>query len=580
MNQPQKLSLASITHIFETTRSNNKLYVLAAIVGVFTGYGAILFRGLIGFLQNGLLYQDFSFSLTSHLDHELGLFIIPLPVIGFCLVAYLVRTFAPEARGHGVPEVIEAMLTKGGKIRKRIVGVKALASALTISTGGSVGREGPIVQIGAALGSNIAQFFQLHTKEVKVLVACGVSAAVAATFNTPIAGIILAIELIILEFRTRSFVPLVIATVFATIVSRLHLGNEPAFPIPEYKLVHWSELSFYLFLGILCGAIGVLTIKILYATEDFFDDWKTHYLVKAALGGLMIGVGGYFIPNILGVGYESIHSALENQLSFAFLFFLVFAKILAMSITLASGGSGGVFAPSLFIGAMAGGAFGSLVNLFFPLYTAGSGAYALVGMAAVFAATSRATLTAIVILFEMTLDYPIILPLMFACVISDLTAVRLFGQKTIYTEKLRRKGLSFVNDFGANILNFTLVRQIMTKEVDAFLMHTPVKEAYKKGMNKRHMIYPVINEHKVLMGVVHFTDIEASAANEDTLQEISAIMKGAPTPAYPEESCMQAMKKFADSRDPRLLVVHPKTKELVGIVSPTDFVRLSRSDAE
>ena len=279
---------------------------------------------------------------------------------------------------------MEAMAVHGGRIRPRVVLAKVLASGLCLGTGGSAGREGPIVQIGSSAGSSLGQWLKLDTYEIRVLVACGATAGITATFNTPIAGVLFGIELILLEFRTRSFVPLVISSVFATIISRTFLGSQPTFPVPAYDFRNPTELVLYLALGFVAALIGILMIKTLYGTEDLFDRLKIHPVLKPVLGGLLLGALGLGFPQVFGVGYETIGGILNQHLGtvgwqlLGFLLVLATVKIIALSLTLGSGGSGGVFAPSLFVGAALGGTFGVLVNLAFPAITAPYPAYALV----------------------------------------------------------------------------------------------------------------------------------------------------------------------------------------------------------
>lgn len=553
---------------------------LAILTGLIAGYGAIGFRFLIGFFQNMIMHGRLDFRLASPLEHVRGPWIVIIPPLGLLFVAYLVRTFARETEGHGVPEVMEAVLTRGGKIRKRVVSIKALASSLTLGVGGSVGREGPIVQIGSAAGSTIGQLLHVRPKHLKVLVGCGAAGAIAATFNTPVAGVIFAIELIVLEWSTQSFVPLVISSVFATVISRWHLGNEPSFAVPGYSLVHPTELVFYLGLGITAGLVGALIIWALYRMEDLFRDAPLPFVVKPLLGGLALGAIGYVYPQILGVGYETVTSALNEGIAFPLMLTLILVKILAMSLTLGAGGSGGVFAPSLFVGAMLGGTFGSAVNQFFPAISAGYGSYALVGMAAVFAATSRATFTAIVILFEMTLDYSIILPLMFACVVADQVSVALVKDSTIYSLKLKRKGIPFVSDLGVNVLAVTPIREIMTANVKTVHVEATLRQSQEVISQSRHAVYPVVNSKGVFMGTVRTIDIDEAIQAKGPDVKISEVALGTVSVAYGSETVLSGLKRVGHSRDPRIIVVDRRTKVVVGIVSSTDLLRLSSRELE
>ncbi|MCH2534402.1 MAG: chloride channel protein [Bdellovibrionales bacterium] len=554
-----------------------RLNVLALLVGVTAGYAAIGLRYLIGFLQNLILLGETNFDLVSTMQHTREYWILLILPIGLMVSAFITRTFSKESVGHGVPEVIESVMTKGGKMRKRVAVVKTAASSVTIASGGSVGWEGPIVQIGSVFGSAISSFLNLRPKLVKTLVGCGAAGAIAASFNTPIAGVIFAIEIIILELKTKSFIPLVVASVAGTVVSRHYLGNEPAFTSPEYALVSNHELFFYLLLGILSGVVGVMVIKFLYACEDKFEAFPVHYLVKALFGGLVVAGIGVFYPEVLGVGYETIDSAIHQHSSFELMFYLIFLKIIAMSFTIAAGGSGGVFAPSLFIGAMLGGSFGYIVNWLYPSITAPFGAYALVGMAGMFSATSRATFTAIVILFEMTLDYSIILPLMLVCVAADQVSWLLF-RESVYSYKLTRKGLSYVTDIGVNVMSITLIKDIMTPNVEAISLGMSYKDLKDIQGNSTHAVYPVVNEKNILQGVVHQEDLKAYVKTEG--QDFKTIIKKPKAVVGPNDSVARAIEKIDKSRDPRILVVNKSTNKLLGIVSPVDLVRLSSNDSD
>ncbi len=352
---------------------------------------------------------------------------------------------AREAKGHGVPEVMLAVATFGGKIRARVAVVKSLASAVCIGSGGSAGREGPIVQIGSSLGSSLGQLLRLPESRIRLLVACGAAGGISATFNAPIAGVLFAMEVILREFTANSFAFVVFSSVTACAVSRSLLGNYPSFLIPEYRLVSVWELPLYLGLGLLAGIVSVGFIKSLYGVEDIFERWHFREYLKPVAGGLAIGVMGVFFPQVFGVGYGpqptggpgGLDLVLVGKIGLGMAALLCVLKVLATSFTIGSGGSGGVFAPSLFIGAMLGGAVGQVVHGLWPGMTAGPGAYAVVGMGAVFAGAARAPITAVIILFEMTGDYRIILPLMTAVVGASLLAQHL-SRDTIYTLKIRR----------------------------------------------------------------------------------------------------------------------------------------------
>ncbi len=435
------------------------MVTFAVIVGIGAGLGTVVFVKMITVANNAFWNNSLLLGIPAKL------YVLIIPALGGLIVGPLVHFIAPEAKGHGVPEVLTAIATKGGHIRPVVVLVKALGSAITIGSGGSVGREGPIVQIGAALGSTLGQIFKLNERRVVTLVAAGAAAGIAATFNAPIAGVMFAVEVIVGDFGIRNLSTLVVSAVTASVVSQAFLGNSPAFKVPAYSLNSPAELPLYLGLGIVAGFGAILFVKTLYFSEDLFDNWKFPAYLKPAVGGLLLGVLGYFVPQVFGTGFDTIASALTGNIGLMLLIVLIFGKILATILTLGSGASGGVFAPALFTGAVLGGAYGQLAAMIFPGIPASSGAYAMVGMAAVFAGAARAPITAIVILFEMTQDYHIILPLMFATVISTILATWL-EPESIYTLKLKLRGIDLLRKKNENMLNNILVQDAMTIRAD------------------------------------------------------------------------------------------------------------------
>lgn len=557
---------------------NIELNLLAILIGVIGGFGAILFRWLLYGINDLFFFQRLSIEFLSPMGHRLGPLVVLLPAAGGLLVGLVTHYFAPETRGHGVPEVMEAVATRGGRIRPRVAVAKALASGICIGSGGSSGREGPIVQIGSAAGSTIGQLLRLDSQDLKVLIGCGATAGITATFNTPIAGVLFAIELILLEFKTRSFVPLVISSVFATIVSRAFLGSQPAFPIPAYAFENAAELVFYLILGLLAGLVGILFIEGLYQAEDLFERIKVHPVFKPALGGLLLGALGVGFPQVFGVGYETVSGILEQRIGnlglglLGFLLLLALVKIAALSITLGSGGSGGVFAPSLFIGATIGGAFGVLVNLAFPQVTAPYPAYALVGMAAVFSAASRATFTSIIMLFEMTRDYNIILPLMFACVVADIVAWLIYPD-TIYTKKLSRRGIRIAQDLEINVLKTRYVGEVMTREVETIPQDLPLRAVRDRILETGHQGFPLVDEEGRLVGIITGRDVMEAIKRDKNLPAI-AVAQRELIVAYPDETLDLVWERMGRHDIGRLPVVaREDPQRLVGFLTKGDLIR-------
>jgi len=416
--------------------SQNYLIILAVVIGVATGFGSVGFIFILEMMAN-IARGPVAGMLERFGPAQLVL----LPALGGLIVGPIVHRFAREAKGHGVPEVMTALALHGGRIRKRVVSVKVIASSLTIGFGGAAGREGPMVQIGSAIGSTIGQWTKLEPHNVRTLVSCGAAGGIAATFNAPIAAAIFSMEVLIGRIQT-DFLLVLLTSLSSCMVARYFLGNFPAFVAPTYDLVSPVELPLYFIMGVLIGLAAFIYVKSLYWSEDAFSSWKFPEYLKPAVGGLLVGLLLRYFPEIYGSGFPAIESALWVRFSWELLLGLFVVELLANCATLGSGGSGGVFAPSLYMGAMLGGAFGSFVHAVFPEVTAGSGAYAMVGMAAFFAATAKAPTTSILILFEMTNDYRIMLPLMAAVVGSVYMSHRL-SPFSIYTLKLQRRGIGF-----------------------------------------------------------------------------------------------------------------------------------------
>jgi chloride channel protein, CIC family len=390
--------------------SSPSLVPLAVVVGALTGLGAVGFRWLItAFTRMFTGYDDYS-GLgrvpSAHLPWLGVWFLLLAPVVAGAVYGPIVYRFAPEARGHGVPEVMYAVSHRAGRIAPQVTVVKALASALCIGGGGSVGREGPIVQIGSAAGSTIAQLLRLDTNRVRLLVACGAAAGISATFNAPLAGAFFAMELILRDFAAESFGAVVLSSVTADVVGRALLGDHPFLTLPTFAVRNPTEYLLYGALGVGVGIVGVAFSKILYLIEDACDWlWRGPEWARPAVGGLALGALLIALPQMYGVGYPVLENAVEGKYVIGFLLLLMVGKMVATSLTIGIGGSGGVFAPTLFIGTMAGTAFGTMVNGAFPGITESAGAYGLIGMGAALGGATGAPITAVVILFELTGEY-------------------------------------------------------------------------------------------------------------------------------------------------------------------------------
>lgn len=495
------------------------LVALSLLVGAGAGIGAIGFRYLI---------EGFTWLFTGHTDPSalghftnphlafLGPFVVlVVPIIGGFLYGPLVYRFAPEARGHGVPEVMLAVHQNEGRIRGRVPIVKSLASAITIGSGGSVGREGPIVQIGSAIGSGLGQLTRQAGENTRLLVACGAAGGIAATFNAPIAGVFFALELILRNFETRSFGLVVLASVVATAVGRIAFGSEAFLTLPAFHVVSAIEYPLYALLGIVAALVGIAFIRVLYGSEDLADRiWHGPAWLRPAAGGILLGALLLVLPEMYGVGYPVLENAIHGQYVVGLLLVYLVGKIAATSLTMAIGGSGGVFAPALFMGAMLGSAFGAGAHDLLPAATAGAGAYGLVGMAAVFAAAGRAPITAVIIVFELTGDYSIILPLMLAVVVATALS-RLLSEDSIYTLKLRRRGIDIERPAPVASLSGIPIAAAMQPPPIPLAAAARMSDVAARLADEGRVALPVIEVDDRVIGVVDARAIEQALGRDE-----------------------------------------------------------------
>lgn len=486
--------------------STSWMVVLALIVGVFGGIGSIIFRSIIGLVHNLAFYGELSFSYEP-LQHiapsSWGAGIILVPVIGSFVVTWIINTLAPEARGHGVPEVMNSIYYKGGHIRPVLVGAKAMASAISIGTGGSVGREGPIIQIGSAFASALSGLFTIPARQRVVLVSAGAAAGIAATFNAPICGLAFAMELLLVSISARTVSLVALATVTACYIGRLYDGILPSFPIAQFADLQQSHITdLYMLLmcvplGILIGCSSTLFIHSIYWFEDKFTALFENTYLRHAVGMTLLGIiiylfhlyaGHYYVA---GVGYGTIIEILENLLTNPGLLLLLYlAKLLATGLTLGSGASGGIFSPSLYLGATLGAAFGQCAALLFPEANLSPAAFAIAGMAAMVSGTTGAVITAIAMTFEQTRNYDIILPIIIAVALSHTTRSRLTSE-TIYTLKLMRRGIIVPQGLQAAVSASRTAASIMVTNYEAIDLHNfdEWKATFKPGEGARQTVF-------------------------------------------------------------------------------------------
>ena len=548
------------------------LGLFSVMAGISAGYGAVIFRSLIGF------FTWFFFNGCGRILEFMGPFrVIFSTALGGLIVGLLIRYFAKEAKGHGVPEVMLAVASLGGRIRFRVAGVKALASAICIGSGGSVGREGPIVQISSALGSGLGQLFRLDDEKIKVLVACGAAGGIAATFNAPIAGTFFALEVILRRYSQKFFSAIVLSSMIATLISRHYLGNHPAFDTPNYQFLNLWETPLYVLFGLIAGLIAVFYIKCLYGFEDLFEKIRIPDFVRSAIGGAIVGTIGVWYPQIFGTGYDIIELTLFGKIGVQLVVMLLFLKIIATSITVGSGGSGGVFAPALFIGAMLGEAFGKITYMVIPDFVFPPGAVALVGMAAVFAAAAQAPFSAVLILFEMTGDYQIILPLMVTCVISTLVAKKL-SRESIYTMKLVRRGINIQDMRDVDPLDLLKVSSAMITTPVTVRADATVDSVLDLIERTGHKGFPVVDEKGDLVGMISSLDLHMSLSRpagdlRPGDRRINEIMTKDIVSCNQGDSLRLALELIAGRHIGRMPVVEEgNTSHMIGLVTRKSII--------
>lgn len=556
--------LRTTDHIF--------MIVVAAVIGLLGGISGVLFDHMIHAFQR--LFWLTGHLTVEHLSRMPWYVLLAAPTVGGLLVGWIVTRFAPEAKGHGVPEVMLAVALRNGVIRTRVALAKAVASSLTIASGGSAGREGPIIQIGAAIGSSLGQGLGVSGKRLRTLVGCGAAAGIAATFNAPIAGALFAVEVILGEFGVAQFSPIVISSVLATVVSRRLLGNASVFQVSTYHLESTWELIPYALLGVLCGIVSIAYIRVLYRSEDAFDGLRRiPRAVRPALGGFMIGILALFLPQIMGDGRGIVDLALSGQLAIPMLLMLLVGKLVATSLTLGSGGSGGVFAPSLFLGAMVGGLVGRLTAFFMGGLSCDPGGYALVGMGGLVAGATLAPITAILIVFEITNSYSIILPLMLVCIISTVIVTR-WNRESIYTLKLTRRGIDLYKGRSLDLLAKTPVRTRMRTDQDILEAHTPAETVARRMLHGEHSQLYVTREDRTLLGVITLATARHILPEKGGLQRrlMAEDLMVRDIPALtPEQTLSEALLAFPRSGYTEFPVVEDKTsRRLLGVLRYTD----------
>jgi len=542
--------------------------LLATIIGALAGLGSVAFILLIRYFEKFFFGGIFP-ALGSN-----PYLVFLLPLLGGLLIGPLIQRFPTEAKGDGVPSAMETIALRGGVIRPRTVGLRTLTAAITIGSGGSVGREAPIAQIGAAIGSMVGQFLKVSATRMRIFVACGAAGGIAAVFNAPIGGVFFSLEVLLGDFAAATFAPIVVASVIATAVSRLLLGNVLIFQVPPYILSGFQDLVIAGVLGTFCGLAAVFFMRALESAEKRFSASGIPLWARAAVGGGMAGLIAIFFPQVLGTDATTLDAAFEGAFPWFLLLLIGYLKIVATSFSLGSGGSGGVLGPAIFIGGILGAFVGTVANAWFPGQVGFIGGYALIGMAAFLAPVIGGPITSILILFEMAGNYAIILPLLVAVVNSMLVAHQ-FSRHSLYTHKLHEKGIDLVSGREESILKQVRVRDVMREEFHS----VPPSESFGSlatffFTSKIEYLY-ITGEKGDLKGVVSLTDLRPHLKEESLWPLVCArdVATLDPVAVMPSENLLDVLNKFAYRNVAQLPVIFdPYGRKLIGVVRRSDLL--------
>jgi CIC family chloride channel protein len=552
--------------------------LLASGIGIVAGLIAYLLLKLIGLFTNLFFFHRLSAEFTSPMTHHLGAWVILLPAAGGIVIGFMAKYGTSKIKGHGIPEAMEAVLTSRSRIHPKVAILKPLSVAVAIGTGGPFGAEGPIIQTGGAVGSLVGQLFHMTASERKVLLACGAGAGMSATFNTPIAGVILAIELLLFEFRSRSFIPLVVASTLATATRFVVMGRSAMFEIGNVDFGIPSNLFYYLLLGVICGFAAVGFSRALYWVEDQFERLPVNEFWWPAIGGLALGTIGFFMPRVLGVGYDTISGILNDKFTLGLLLGIMVFKALALLVSLGSGTSGGLLAPMFMTSAAMGATFAMGLNYLIPGAHLAPSAFALVAMGAVFGAAANATFTFIIFAFEITRDYNSVLPLMLVSVIASGIARR-FMKHSIMTEKLARRGLHVHQDYETDVFQQVTVQEVMSKKpptVLATMKLTELADRIVRNESQSHQRQAalVLDTAGRLAGIITRGDVlRLLQQNPDDSVTVGEVCTATLVVAYPDESVHDAMVKLLTNGVGRLPVVSRETPHaLVGYLGRAEVM--------
>jgi len=557
---------------FSTSIRVIPISLLAIIIGVFSTFVALALLRLIGLFTNLFYFQRWSTTLVSPSSNHLGIYAVLVPIAGGLIIGLMARYGSERIRGHGIPEAIESILLNGSRVQPRLAILKPLSSAISIGSGGPFGAEGPIIMTGGAFGSLIAQFFHLSGSERKTLLVAGAAAGMSATFAAPLSAVLLAVELLLFEWKPRSIIPVALASVVAGAARRYVLGMGPLFPIPSHDaFIGPMGLAGCALAGLLAGLFSALLTKAVYASEDAFQRLPIHWMWWPPIGGMIVGLGGLLFPQALGVGYDTIGSLLQGDLTRATLAGILIVKLVTWAVALGSGTSGGVLAPLL----MLGGALGGVEAMFLPAQ--GIGFWPLVSMGAILGGTMRSPFTGIVFAIELTHDFNALLPLMIANIFAYGVTVLLL-KRSILTEKLSRRGFHLSREYAVDPLEILFAREVMRTNVMALRSSETVKEFacwFRANHSPRGQhLYPVLDSEQRLTGVITRKDLEKVLERpHHTDATIGSVAQGAPTVAYANEPLRSIVYRMAEKKFTRMPVLDPEDDhKLVGMISLEDML--------
>ncbi|MFB3917794.1 MAG: chloride channel protein [Terriglobales bacterium] len=563
---------------FTTTWEVLPISALGIVIGILSAFVALVLLRLIGFFTNIFFYQRLSTTFASPANNNLGLLEIAVPVVGALIVGVMARYGSERIRGHGIPEAIEAILLKGGRVEPRVALLKPLSAAISIGSGGPFGAEGPIIMTGGAFGSMIAQFFHLTSAERRTLLVAGAAAGMSATFASPLAAVLLSVELLLFEWKPRSLVPVALASIAAAATRRYIIGAGPLFPMAAHPATTDSNvLLACLLVGVMAGALSALLTLSVYAAEDSFQKLPIHWMWWPAIGGVVVGIGGLIFPQALGVGYDTIGAILKGDGSVKLLLGVLLVKSVIWAVSLGSGTSGGVLAPLL----MMGGAMGGLVGSFLPGQEVGF--WPLISMGAILGGTMRSPFTGVVFAVELTHNLNVILPLLLAAIVSHAFTV-LTLRRSILTEKVARRGYHLSREYAVDPLEILFVREVMRSNIVALPADTPVSalagSLHNENRDRGQRLYPVIDKDRHVVGVVTRHDLQDLLRQPDS-RKFSELVRPSPTIAYPDESLRVVVCRMAETGLTRFPVVEcGNSKKLVGMVSLEDLLKARAQNLE